>query len=287
MRPAAIACAALLLTACVAPMEGERLSELYDETETLYRSDAKFRKDYAPVDVPIDAETIARNFMTIAFETETQRTGDRTVVEGGEIRLLRWAGDITFASYGTDAADKAYLAALAARIEPLINRRITAVSGAKDAQIRLLVVESDERQAILSSMRDFEVTPMLGFIEAWSTQPSYPCIGSIASDQQGEGAIRFGLILIKAELQHDFRRACLTEEFVQTLGLLNDSQDVRPSIFNDDQEFIELTRHDEYLLRMLYDPRLRIGMTRAEAEPIARVIAYELVSNDAITGYTR
>ena len=59
------------------------------------------------------------------------------------------------------------------------------------------------------------------------------------------------------------------------MGLVNDSPTARPSIFNDDEEFALLTRQDEMMLRMLYDPRLRPGMTEAEARPIVEAIAQE------------
>ncbi|MEM9901291.1 MAG: DUF2927 domain-containing protein, partial [Pseudomonadota bacterium] len=55
----------------------------------------------------------------------------------------------------------------------------------------------------------------------------------------------------------------------------NDS-DARPSIFNDDEEFAVLTRHDELLLRMLYDDRLRSGMTARQAGPQVSAIAQAL-----------
>ena len=42
-------------------------------------------------------------------------------------------------------------------------------------------------------------------------------------------------------------------------------------------EFALLTAHDELLLQMLYDTRLRPGMTAAQAAPITRIIARELV----------
>ena len=288
MRVSALmAGAALLLTGCAAPMEGPRLAELYDQTESLYVAEAKFRKDYAPADAPVDAETVARNFLTIAFETESQLAGEETVVSGEEIRLLRWPGDITFSTRGATPEDQQYLGALISRISPLINRQIVPVPVATDAQIRILVVRSSERYAILEALQEVGRGPIAGFVQAWVERPSFPCIGSIVNDQTENGGIRFGLILIKAELQHDFRRACLTEEFVQTLGLLNDSPEVRPSIFNDDQEFIELTRHDEYLLRILYDPRLRIGMTRDEAEPTVRMIAQELLADQRQVGQIR
>ena len=47
-------------------------------------------------------------------------------------------------------------------------------------------------------------------------------------------------------------------------------------ITNDDQEFALLTEHDEYLLRILYDPRLKAGMTREEGMPIVLEIVEEI-----------
>jgi hypothetical protein len=66
------------------------------------------------------------------------------------------------------------------------------------------------------------------------------------------------------------RRACVHEELAQGLGLADDSPAARPSIFNDDDEFALLTRHDEILLELLYDPALTPGMTVEEARPVLR-----------------
>ncbi len=73
------------------------------------------------------------------------------------------------------------------------------------------------------------------------------------------------------------REACYHEEIIQALGLHNDHPLVRPSIFNDDDEFALLTEHDERLLQMLFDPRLAPGMPAEEAMPIARQIAGEIM----------
>jgi len=86
------------------------------------------------------------------------------------------------------------------------------------------------------------------------------------------------IAVIRAEHPDLLRQACIHEEVAQGLGLVNDSEKARPSIFNDDEEFALLTPHDELLLKMLYDPRLKIGMTAAEAAPIARQIARELLA---------
>jgi Protein of unknown function (DUF2927) len=84
------------------------------------------------------------------------------------------------------------------------------------------------------------------------------------------------LILVKAETSGLLRESCAHEEFAQALGPGNDSDAARPSIFNDDGEFALLTEHDALILRVLYDSRLRSGMRRAEAMPIARRIIAEL-----------
>lgn len=70
--------------------------------------------------------------------------------------------------------------------------------------------------------------------------------------------------------------SCVIEEMSQLLGLPNDSFDVAPSIFNDNEEYHDLTWQDELFLRVLYDPRVRSGMTRAEFERLARGIIDEL-----------
>jgi len=85
--------------------------------------------------------------------------------------------------------------------------------------------------------------------------------------------------LIRGEHPDLMRLACIHEELAQGLGLANDSPRARPSIFNDDEEFGLLTTHDELLLKMLYDDRLETGMEAAEAAPIARVIARELMNS--------
>ncbi len=71
-------------------------------------------------------------------------------------------------------------------------------------------------------------------------------------------------------------RTCVVEEVTQAIGLPNDSDSANPSIFNDDDAYQDLTWQDELFLRVLYDPRVRSGMTRVEFEPLAGRILEEL-----------
>jgi hypothetical protein len=60
-------------------------------------------------------------------------------------------------------------------------------------------------------------------------------------------------------------RECLEEEIAQALGPANDLFRLPDTVFNDDNVHVNLTRFDLMILRGLYDPALRSGMTRVEA----------------------
>jgi hypothetical protein len=99
----------------------------------------------------------------------------------------------------------------------------------------------------------------------------------VARDSGGSSAYVQAVAVIRAEHPDLMRLSCIHEELAQGLGLANDSPRARPSVFNDDEEFALLTRMDEILLKILYDRRLRPGMTESEARPIVEVIAAEIM----------
>ena len=70
--------------------------------------------------------------------------------------------------------------------------------------------------------------------------------------------------------------ACVVEELTQVLGLANDSASVNPSIFNDVSQHLELTTHDQWMLKMFYDPRITIGMPREHAIAMGKTILNEI-----------
>ncbi len=71
-------------------------------------------------------------------------------------------------------------------------------------------------------------------------------------------------------------KACLLEEMTQALGLPNDSELIRPSIFNQWDFLQRLPLNDQILVRTLYDQRMRQGMPRDAALTAARGIIAEL-----------
>ena len=84
------------------------------------------------------------------------------------------------------------------------------------------------------------------------------------------------MVLFPATHSKEYLRTCVVEELTQILGLPNDSDSVKPSIFNDQSRYSELTDHDRRMLKMLYDPRITPGMPRKEALRQGRLILNEM-----------
>jgi Protein of unknown function (DUF2927) len=57
---------------------------------------------------------------------------------------------------------------------------------------------------------------------------------------------------------------CAYEELLQSLGPINDDSSVPWTMFNDDVQAGFFDLYDQYILNILYDPRVRPGMTREE-----------------------
>jgi hypothetical protein len=61
---------------------------------------------------------------------------------------------------------------------------------------------------------------------------------------------------------------CIYEELLQALGPINDDSSVPWSMFNDDVSKGFFDVYDQYLLNILYDPRIRPGMSRDEVREL-------------------
>ncbi|MEL7465159.1 MAG: DUF2927 domain-containing protein [Pseudomonadota bacterium] len=75
-------------------------------------------------------------------------------------------------------------------------------------------------------------------------------------------------------------RICFVEEIMQALGPGNDLYRLEDSGFNDDEVHVAPTAFDLLMLRVLYDPTMRPGMSRLEARRAARGVLSRLVGDD-------
>ncbi len=94
---------------------------------------------------------------------------------------------------------------------------------------------------------------------------------------RAEDSAELALSVVALETSPDLPE-CVYEEVMQALGPINDSRTVAQTLFNDDRGETIPTSYDWLALSILYDPRLKTGMTRDEAEPEIEALV------DALTG---
>lgn len=61
---------------------------------------------------------------------------------------------------------------------------------------------------------------------------------------------------------------CAYEELLQSLGPINDTESVPWTMFNDNVSMGFFGVYDQYILNLLYDPRIKAGMTVAEVKDV-------------------
>jgi hypothetical protein len=61
---------------------------------------------------------------------------------------------------------------------------------------------------------------------------------------------------------------CAYEELLQSLGPINDTESVPWTMFNDNVSMGYFDVYDQYLLNLLYDPRIKAGMTVTEVRAV-------------------
>lgn len=306
--PWAMTAAALLLGACVtatdeaadappparpvtptpAPpsAESEAARAYFARVERSLVSQGLLREDGGGADAPFTAEQLAANFMRIAFYDELVDVGGSYVSRQTASELRRWDGPVTIQPvFGAGvpaarrAADSATIDAYARRLARVTGHPIRTVTAGGNFPV--LFLNEDERRAPGAILRAYVPSLSDTAIRTVALMDRDVFCMVFALSDGISPVYRQAIAVIRAEHPERLRRACIHEEIAQALGLPNDSPLARPSIFNDDEEFGLLTTHDELLLNILYDPRLRPGMRAAEARPIVEAIARELVGGES------
>ncbi|MBM3566652.1 MAG: DUF2927 domain-containing protein [Alphaproteobacteria bacterium] len=94
--------------------------------------------------------------------------------------------------------------------------------------------------------------------------------------QKPPGSIIGAVIVVNTDRDDAMVNHCLLEELTQSLGLPNDTDILRPSIFSDHDTLMDLSRTDEIVVRTLYDTRLKAGTLKAGTRQVVLPIIREL-----------
>ncbi len=262
------------------------LADYYARVERDLLAQGLMRTDGGGPDTPFTQHQLVEDFIRIALYEEFSNVGGFMVARQTRSRLHRWEKPVRIGiEFGASVpeeqrrADRAEIAAYARRLARIADHPISVVS--QGANFHVLVVSEDERRRLGPHLKELAPSLSPAAIRAIEDLPRSTFCLVFAVDPDGSGTYDRAVAIIRAEHPPLMRRSCIHEEIAQGLGLANDSPDARPSIFNDDEEFALLTTHDELLLKMLYDPRMRPGMTPEEARPVAEIIAAELMGGPA------
>jgi hypothetical protein len=79
-------------------------------------------------------------------------------------------------------------------------------------------------------------------------------------------------VIVSDEGEFLFRR-CLVEEVLQGLGPMNDNEKLVHSVFNDSSRHSRFTVFDQIILNMLYDPRIKPGMSLKQTQDFLPLVA--------------
>jgi len=116
-----------------------------------------------------------------------------------------------------------------------------------------------DRSALSRTMREFYGRKRANEIERRLTPQ---CLSGFSEDIQHR--IRRAEVILTVEGGEFGFLDCAYEELLQALGPINDDRSVPWTMFNDDVQMGFFDIYDQYILNILYDPRVRPGMTRQE-----------------------
>lgn len=260
------------------------LAAYYGKLQADLLSQGLLRTDGGVRDAPFGARDLARNFEQITFFDEYERGAGLRASSGRPVPLRRWADPVRVnVEFGPSVpedrqrADRSAVSAFAARLTGASGHPVTMDSARPNMHV--LIYSEDDRALLPQRARALAPGISPGALSVFRSLPRQIHCFVMAFSGSGRQMHTYtqAIIVIRAEHPDLLRDSCVHEEMAQGLGLANDSPRARPSIFNDDDEFAHLTRHDALLLKMLYDPRLTPGMTLDQARPIIAQMAEELM----------
>ncbi|MBZ4690862.1 MAG: hypothetical protein JG765_2113 [Cereibacter sp.] len=266
--------------------QSQRMRGYYAKVQADLLAQGLLRTDGGGQDTPYTDRMLADNFLRIALYDEYQRGAAGFSQRETESHLRRWTAPVRVGLRFGDsvpqerrATDRARIGSYLAKLAGVTGHPISLSEASPN--FFLHIVNEDERRALApainASLPGLSPVEVAGITEMPPT--TYCLVYALSQDQTGTYTRAFAVI--RAEHPDLLRLSCLHEEIAQGLGLANDSPRARPSIFNDDEEFALLTTQDELMLKILYDPRLKPGMTAAEARPIVQTIAYEMLGGES------
>ena len=240
-RHAGIVSAAFLLTvSAVLPARAE---------------DPRIAKNRASERKTFTDSQITNGFFKVAFGAEYS-------VAGRTDRIRKYDGPVLIYVDSRAKPDRrTQVAAVVADIRARVDHLDIALADSRDSANVIVTLVRD--RDLLPTIRKF-----FGRAKARRIQHSLEpqCLSGFSKDDAYR--ITHSEVIVVADAGDFIFYDCIYEEMLQALGPINDTAAIPWTMFNDDVQKGFFDVYDQYLLNILYDPRIRPGMTRAEVRAL-------------------
>jgi hypothetical protein len=201
-----------------------------------------------------DAE-ITSGFLKVAF-------GAELTLAGRIDRIRKFDGPVRVFLQGRGKPDRRrQVAAIVADIRAHVaHLDIAMTSNRKIANVTVRLVRNSE---IRRTIREYFGRKQADRIQN-SLDPQ--CLSGFRKDETYR--IEHADVILPVDVGDFVFKDCAYEELLQALGPINDDTSVPWTMFNDDVQLGFFGIYDQYLLNILYDPRIRPGMTVDEVRAV-------------------
>jgi hypothetical protein len=195
---------------------------------------------------------IVEGFLKIAFGAEYH-------LAGRVDRIRKFDGPVRVYADGTRADRKAQLAKIVADIAARVQHLDIAMAGTiEDANVQVKLVRDRDLQRTITTFYGSERAKEIRS----SLDPQ--CLSGFRKNEKFE--IEHSDVILTVDNGDFVFFDCAYEELLQSLGPINDTASVPWTMFNDNVSMGYFDVYDQYLLNLLYDPRIKPGMTVQEVK---------------------
>jgi hypothetical protein len=195
---------------------------------------------------------IVEGFLKIAFGAEYH-------LAGRVDRIRKFDGPVRVYADGTRADRKAQLAKIVADIAARVQHLDIAMAGTiEDANVQVKLVRDRDLQRTITTFYGSERAKEIRS----SLDPQ--CLSGFRKNEKFE--IEHSDVILTVDNGDFVFFDCAYEELLQSLGPINDTASVPWTMFNDNVSMGYFDVYDQYLLNLLYDPRIKAGMTVQEVK---------------------
>lgn len=197
---------------------------------------------------------IVEGFLKTAFGAEYH-------LAGRVDRIRKFASPVRVFAEGTRADRKAQVAKVVADIAAHVRHLDIAMAGTgEDANVLVHLVRDRDLYRTITSLygkeREREIRKSL--------DPQ--CLSGFRKNDNFE--IEQSDVILTVDRGDFVFFDCAYEELLQSLGPINDTATVPWTMFNDNVSMGFFDVYDQYILNLLYDPRIRAGMTVQEVQAV-------------------